>query len=411
MAGKYRAPGFASGEILIPGAKLAPEKWAVIACDQFTSDLEYWTEVENEVGDSPSTLRVTLPEIYLHEAEKRIPDIRSAMNSYMESGALVPGVRDGFVLVDRVTTCGHRLGLLGMIDLEQYDYTPGANCLVRPTEGTIPERVPPRARIRSGAPLELPHVMMLIDDRKGAVIESLYAQKEGLRRLYDFDLMQGGGHITGYAVEGESAESAVQALTVLHDACGGLMYAVGDGNHSLAAAKRCWEEIRANLADGAESEHPARYAMVELVNIHCPALVFEPIHRVVKGAEGKALIAEYERFLAENGVKWRQGEDVRVLCGDTEARYGFDAYPLGDLQNFLSAYVESHAGVEVDYIHGEDELRALVKNGFTGFVLSSINKSELLPYVRDRGVLPRKAFSMGEARDKRYYMEARRLTQ
>lgn len=410
MAGKYCTAGFSSGEILLPADSVAPEKWAVIACDQFTSDSDYWAEVERGVGDSPSTLRITLPEIYLGEAEKRIPAIRSAMDSYMLSGVLKTGVADGFVLVDRLTTCGHRLGLVGLIDLEQYDYTPGASLLVRPTEGTIPERVPPRARIRAAATLELPHVMMLIDDINGLLIESIYAKKDSLRPLYDFELMQGGGHISGYAVEGEMTEAVTEAIDRLHEKCGGLLYAVGDGNHSLAAARRCWLDIKAGLTPEEAAGHPARYAMAELVNIHCPALVFEPIHRIVKGADAADIIGAYEKHLAARGVSWREGGDVRALFGDEEHGYGFDSYPLGCLQDFLSAYVEAHPGTELDYIHGEADLRALVRKGAVGFMLSSIDKSELLPYVRDNGVLPRKAFSMGEARDKRYYMEARKLS-
>lgn len=410
MAGKYRTAGFSSGEILLPADSVAPEKWAVIACDQFTSDSDYWADVERSVGDSPSTLRITLPEIYLGEAEKRIPAIRSAMDSYMLSGVLKTGVADGFVLVDRLTTCGHRLGLVGLIDLEQYDYTPGASLLVRPTEGTIPERVPPRARIRAAATLELPHVMMLIDDINGLLIESIYAKKDALRPLYDFELMQGGGHISGYAVEGEMAAAVTEAIDKLHEKCGGLLYAVGDGNHSLAAARRCWLDIKAGLTPEEAAGHPARYAMAELVNIHCPALAFEPIHRIVKGADAADIISAYEKHLAARGVSWHDGGDVRALFGDEERGYGFDSYPLGCLQDFLSAYVEAHPGTKLDYIHGEADLRALVRKGAVGFMLSSIDKSELLPYVRDNGVLPRKAFSMGEARDKRYYMEARRLS-
>ena len=408
MYGKYRAPGFMSGEILIPGNGIEMEKWAVIACDQFTSDGAYWKDVEEAVGDSESTLRLTLPEYYLPETEKRIPEIRKAMNSYMEKGALVPGVDDGFILVDRVTTCGHRLGLVGLIDLEEYDYTPGAKLLVRPTEGTIPERVPPRAKIRSGATIELPHVMMLIDDIEGLLIEKLYEKKADMKKLYGFDLMQGGGHIDGYAVEGEFAQAAVKALTKLHEGCGGLLYAVGDGNHSLAAAKKCWMDIKAGLSEEEQAVHPARHAMVELVNIHCPALVFEPIHRIVKGADADDLMAGYEKYLAEKGVEYAEGGDVRLLYGDSEKGYGFGAYPLGELQDFLGKYCVEK-GLELDYIHGEEDLRALVKEGHTGFMLSSIDKSELLPFVRDKGVLPRKAFSMGEARDKRYYLEVRAL--
>lgn len=406
MAG-YRAPGFSSGKILLPADR--PEKWAVVACDQFTSNQEYWAEADRIVGDAPSALRVTLPEIYLPETEQRIPGIRSAMNEYIEGGALRTGVEDGFILVSRQTGSGARLGLVGLIDLDEYEFTPGAKTLVRPTEGTIPERVPPRARIRSGAPLELPHVMMLIDDPQGIVIEKLYEARGSMPVAYDFDLMLDGGHITGYAVEGDAAQQAVDALSELYKASEGMLYAVGDGNHSLAAAKSCWQQIKAGLTEAEAAAHPARYAMVELVNIHCPALVFEPIYRIVKNATIDGVTAAYEAYLKAHGVEWTYGSDVRVISGHSEICYGFAAHPLADLQAFLQEYVEAHPKAELDYIHGDDELRRLANDGGVGFMLRVIDKSELFAIIRERGVLPRKAFSMGEAREKRYYLETRRI--
>lgn len=405
MAGKYTAPGFSSGRIMLPAAQ--PEKWAVIACDQFTSNRKYWDEAERIVGDAPSALHVTLPEIYLPETEERIPKIRAAMADYAENGALTTGVEDGFILVARQTLGGLRLGLVGLIDLDEYEYTPGVKALVRPTEGTIPERVPPRARIRKGAQLELPHVMMLIDDAQGRLIEKLYAQKDELRVLYDFELMLGGGRITGYAVEGEAAAEAMAALKALHAESHGLLYAVGDGNHSLAAAKSCWLDVKKELSAGQAAAHPARYSMVELVNIHCPALVFEPIYRIVKNASIDHMIPAYENYLTAQGVAWSEGSDVRVISGDAEKSYGFAAHPLANLQDFLQEYVDAHPETELDYIHGEDELRRLAAEGGVGFMLRVIDKSELFGFIRARGALPRKAFSMGEAQDKRYYMEAR----
>lgn len=410
MAGAYRAPGFSSGEILLPAPGVALEKWAVIACDQFTSNPDYWRAVEEFVGDAPSTLRLTLPEIYLNDSEARAQGIRAAMRKSLDRGLLVPAVADGFVLVDRETSGGHRLGLVGLIDLDEYDYAPGARALVRPTEGTIPARVPPRAKIRTGAPVELPHVMMLIDDPAGTLIEALTIRREKLRPLYDFPLMLGGGRVAGYAVEGAPAKAAMKALGGLYEKSGGLLYAVGDGNHSLAAAKSCWNDIKRELAPDRAAAHPARYALVELVNIHSPALVFEPIHRVVTGADSGELTAAYEGFLAARGISVRAGGDVRVLAGETETGYGFGAHPLAPLQDFLLEFAARTPGAEIDYIHGEDELRALVKKGGTGFLVRGIDKAELFPTVRENGVLPRKAFSMGEARDKRYYLEARALS-
>ncbi len=410
MAGMFRAPGFSSGEILLPAARVALEKWAVIACDQFTSNPDYWRAAEDFVGDAPSTLRLTLPEIYLNDSEARAQSIRAAMLKSLEGGLLVPAVSDGFVLVDRETSGGHRLGLVGLIDLDEYDYAPGARTLVRPTEGTIPARVPPRAKIRAGAPMELPHVMMLIDDPAGTLIESVAARREELRPLYDFPLMLGGGRAAGYAVEGAAAEAAMEALDGLYEKSGGLLYAVGDGNHSLAAAKSCWNEIKRNCTPEQAAAHPARYALVELVNIHSPALVFEPIHRVVTGVDGGEVAAAYEESLAARGIPVRAGNDVRILAGETEVGYGFDAHPLASLQDFLLEFAARTPGAEIDYIHGEDELRDLVKKGGAGFLVRGIDKGELFPAVRENGVLPRKAFSMGEARDKRYYLEARALS-
>ncbi len=410
MAGQYRAPGFSSGEILLPAPGLALEKWAVIACDQFTSNPSYWRAVEEAVGDAPSALRLTLPEIYLGESEARAQSIRAAMRDVLNQNLLVPAVSDGFVLVDRMSSGGHRLGLVGCIDLDEYDYTPGAKALVRPTEGTIPQRVPPRAKIRAGAPIELPHVMMLIDDPKGTLIEIIAQNRQSLRPLYDFDLMMGGGKIAGYAVEGKQAKAAVDALDALYQKSGGLLYAVGDGNHSLAAAKSCWIEIKRALPPADAADHPARYALVELVNIHSPALAFEPIHRVVTGASAASVRAAYEDYLAARKIPVLSGEDVRLIAGDAQIGYGFDRHPLADLQEFLLDFAAHAPGVEIDYIHGEEELRTLAAKGGVGFLVRGIDKSELFPTIREKGVLPRKAFSMGEAHDKRYYLEARALS-
>lgn len=410
MAGTYGAPGFRSGRILLPASGVNLGKWAVIACDQFTSNPDYWRGVEEAVGGEPSALRLTLPEIYLSEGEARGRAIRAAMDDYLARNLLAPAVEDGFILVDRATLGGQRLGLMGLIDLDEYEYTPGASALVRPTEGTIPERIPPRAAIRGGAALELPHVMMLIDDPAGMLIEALAADRERLRPLYDFDLMCGGGSIAGYAVEGPHAHRAMDALNGLIEGTDGFLYAVGDGNHSLAAAKSCWNSIKASLTPAEAANHPARRALVELVNIHSPALVFEPIHRILTGVDSRAALAAYEAFLAAQGIAPRPGDDVRVVADGLERGFGFDAYPLADLQEFLLGYAKNTPGAEIDYIHGADELRALARKGGIGFLLRVIHKSELFPFIRARGVLPRKAFSMGEARDKRYYLEARSLT-
>ena len=402
-----------TAEILLPREGLDLSRWAVVACDQFTAQPEYWAKAEAIVGDAPSALRLTLPEIWLGEADARIPAIRAAMARYLEAGDLAPAVRDGFVLTERVTAAGSRPGLLVALDLEAYDFAPGAASLIRATEGTVLERVPPRARIRRGAPLALPHVMMLIDDPAASVIEPLMARRDALRPLYDFELMLGGGHLRGWAVEGADARAVFDAVDALCAASDGLLYAVGDGNHSLAAAKQCWTELRDTLPPEARERHPARFALVELVNLNCPALAFEPIHRALFRVDAPALIAEYRSFLAAQGADEGEGDDLVAFDGTHEWRFASARHPLRLLQTFLDGYLARHPEAGIDYIHGEDALRALVAPGAgaLAFMPRAFGKSELFPYIRRWGVLPRKTFSMGEANEKRYYLEARRIVE
>ena len=399
-----------TGEILLPREDVDLRRWSVVACDQFTAQPEYWRAAEDEVGEAPSALRLTLPEAWLAQSETRIPRIHGAMAQYLEQGILRPAVSDGIVLVERRTPAGIRPGLLACFDLDQYDFNPGAAGLIRPTEGTVVSRVPPRARIRAGAPVELPHVLMLIDDPAATVIEPLLARKETLRPLYDFELMQGGGHLRGWAVEGDDARSALAAVDALNRASDGLLFAVGDGNHSLAAAKQCWMDIQKHLTPEQRENHPARYAMAELVNLNCPALVFEPIHRVLFGVDPEQVVAEYRRHLEANGAWEGEGDDVVAIDG--ARRWGFRStpHPLKHLQTFLDGYIAAHPGAEIDYIHGEDALRRLVqRQDAMGFMPRAFEKSELFDAIRKWGVLPRKTFSMGEACEKRYYLEARRI--
>ncbi len=400
-----------TAEILLPREGIDLSKWAVVACDQFTAQPEYWEKADALVGDAPSALRLVLPEVWLSEGEARTPAIHAAMRRYLSDGALVPAVRDGFVLVERETAAGVRPGLVVALDLDAYDYNPGSASLIRATEGTVLERVPPRAKVRAGAPLELPHVMMLIDDPADAVIGSLIAKKGDLRKLYDFELMLGGGRLRGWAVEGEDARGVFDAVDALLETSDGLLYAVGDGNHSLAAAKRCWEDVAKALTPEQRENHPARYALVELVNLNCPALAFEPIHRALFGVDPAALMAEFEAYLRENGAETGAGDDLVAFDGAGHVwRYRSDEHPLRRLQAFLDGYLARHPEASIDYIHGEDALRALVSRPDTlGFMPRAFDKSELFDYIRRFGVLPRKTFSMGEATEKRYYMEARRI--
>ncbi len=400
-----------TAEILLPAPGVDPAKWAVVACDQFTSQPEYWAEAEATVGDAPSALRLILPEAWLGEGESRTPAIHRAMEDYLSEGVLRHAVADGFVLVERTTAAGVRPGLVVALDLDAYGYTAGHSGLIRATEGTVLERVPPRAKVRRGAPLELPHVMMLIDDPGMTVIEPLLARRDGLRPLYDFELMLGGGHLRGWAVEGEDTRRVSAALDALLARSDGMLYAVGDGNHSLAAAKRCWEELAATLTPEEREAHPARYALVELVNLACPALVFEPIHRALFGVEPEALMAEYRDYLIGCGADEGEGDDLVAFDGAGHTwRFKSTDHPLRRLQDFLDGWLARHPEASIDYIHGEDALRRLVSRpDALGIMPRALGKDELFAYIRRWGALPRKTFSMGEATEKRYYMEARRI--
>ena len=392
-----------TGEILLPAHGLNYEKWAVVACDQFTAEPDYWHGVEAFVGDAPSSLRIVLPEIYLEERKQRIREIHGAMRVYLGNAVRV-AVPDGFVLTRRQTSSGPREGLLACVDLEQYDFAPGSKSLIRATEGTVPERVPPRAEIRAGAPLECPHVMMLIDDPEHTVIEPAFDDPG--QELYNFDLMMGGGHVQGWALENGRALRVFEALARLHEKSDGLLYAVGDGNHSLAAAKKCWEDIKGGLSAAEFDSHPARYAMVELVNLHCPALKFEPIHRVLLGVEPREVLASMRRSRSFK----RGGEDVRVAFAGGEEGFATAGHPIRPLQNFLDNFLKKHPGAKIDYIHGTDVVVSLAeKPGNLGFILPDIAKNDLFRGVVFDGVLPRKTFSMGEAHEKRYYMEAKTI--
>ena len=408
----FDAVGFYPADILLPcGADM--KKWAVIACDQFTSQPEYWQAVEAAVGDAPSALRLILPEARLgQEGEAdEIAAIHNAMESYLEGG-LFRTLPRSMVYVRRTQSDGRvRQGLVGMVDLERYDFTPGSGALIRATEGTVLSRIPPRMAVRRGAPLELPHVMLLIDDPECTVIEPL-AAGEGMETLYDFDLLQGGGHLYGSRLTQAQMEQAAQALDRLtrgeeHP----MLFAVGDGNHSLAAAKACYEERKASAPEGAVL--PERFALVEVVNCHDPALTFEPIHRCLFGVEPEAVLSAlldyYPGAYAGEGeghtvsFTWSGGSGT-ITVPEPRAHLA-----VGTLQTFLDDYLASHTG-RLDYIHGEDAARSLGRrSGNLAFCLPAMEKSQLFPTVMADGVLPRKAFSMGEARDKRYYVEARCL--
>lgn len=408
-----------TGELLLPAAGVNPTLWACVACDQYTSQPEYWREADALVGEAPGALRLILPEVELDNAATRVPDIHSAMRSCLANGVLTPGVADGFILTERITESGVRIGLVVLVDLEGYDYHAGSHTPVRATEGTILERIPPRLAVRRGAALEMSHILMLVDDPQKTVVESVYAKRERLMKLYDFPLMLGGGHLRGYAVTRQAdLEAVFAALQALKAGLqGDLLYAVGDGNHSLATAKAYWEEIKPTIAKDEREAHPARFAMVELENIHSDALIFEPIHRVLYGGDGAALIQDFGAYAENTGWTLSSGKNAQTFCvvdGEAETRVSVSGspYPLtvGTLQVFLDDWLKLHPDAKLDYVHGDDTARSLAKEeGTVAFLLPALDKGALFPAVEKLGALPRKTFSMGEAHEKRYYMEARKL--
>ena len=411
---------FRPTEILLPEDSVAPQTWACVACDQYTSQPEYWRGVEDLVGDAPSTLRLMLPECDLRDSDQRIPEIHAAMADYLARGILKPAVKNGFVLCRRTTASGARLGLVGAVDLEEYDYAPGSKPLIRPTEQTIAERLPARMKIRRGAPVELSHILILIDDPERTVIEPLAEKAQALRPLYDFDLMQGGGHLTGYAVEDPKDLTQVEkALDSLKKAQGEdpLLMAVGDGNHSLATAKAYWQEIRETLSEKERKHHPARFALCEIENIHDGALRFEPIHRLINGTTPEELYDCWEKYAAARKMSLREeGEGHTFLMAIRKDEYPVvvrnpeGAIPCETIQLFLDDFLRSHPRASIDYIHGAETLTRLAQQkDAIGFILPEIDKHSFFSDVKTLGVLPRKTFSMGHAQEKRYYMECKRI--
>jgi hypothetical protein len=419
----FEGLAFRPADILIP--KSGFEKWSVVACDQHTSEPEYWENTRDIVGDAPSTLRLVLPEAWLGGEEdnaRRVAAINARMRSAL-SGGLLRELPGALILVERTLTTGRtRRGLVGAIDLEKYDYAAGSESLIRPTEGTVLERIPPRVRIRRGAPLEIPHIMMLIDDPDDTVIGPAARRAESLEKLYDFELMQGGGRIRGFLADGTAAEEAAAALRNIESeehfaemygkGRGPVMaYAVGDGNHSLASAKRCWELIKAELTPAEALTHPARYALVELVNLHDESLGFAPIHRVVFGVDPEKLLGELFRYYPQASVGTGDpGAGYAYAGGSGSFCFGREGLPAGLIGEFLDDYTARRGG-SVDYIHGEDVARRLgMGSGAVAFLLPAMRKDELFSAVLRDGSLPRKTFSMGRAQDKRYYLEARKIT-
>ncbi len=410
---------FEPADILIP-KNVEMEKWAVIACDQFTSQPEYWERVEETVGEAPSSLKLIFPEAKLgEESSDMVVKIRETMDQYLAEN-LFEEYKNAFIYVERTLLDGSvRKGVVGAINLDEYDYTAHSMSGIRATEKTVVERIPPRKVIRENAVLELPHILLFSDDEQDLMCGYLEVVKEKLPVVYDFDLMEEGGHITGRLVTGEFADIFYGKMEEYGDFIQNkygaskktpMMFAVADGNHSLATAKACYEDIRLKNQDRNLLNHPARYALVEMVNIHDEAQKFEPIHRIVKNVDVNALLgALILDSCAEGGypIKWYSGEKHGTIYLDPEK----GQLPIGILQNFLDDYLALHLGV-IDYIHGEDVLQTLAKEqNSIGFALPVIDKDKFFRGIIEDGVFPRKTFSTGHAQEKRYYLEARKIIQ
>ncbi len=409
---------FLPADILFPQVD-SMEKWAVIACDQFTSDPAYWERVRKNAEGAPSTINLILPEAELgteKEAEHTAL-INRTMAQYLKDNIFTT-YENALVYIERTLENGTvRKGLVGMVDLNAYDYSTGSTSAIRATERTVVERIPPRMRVRRDAPIELPHILMLADDHEKVLIEPIGEQKADLKELYDFELMEGGNRIRGWLVQGAAAEDFNARLTDYTANVGKkyedlpgipMVFAVGDGNHSLATAKSCYEELKAKNPDQDLSMHPARFALVELENIHDEAQVFEPIHRVIIKCDPKALLAALEKEVCAEGgfeVKWYIGKESGTVSLDKAK----SQLAVGVLQGFLDEYLKSNAG-EIDYIHDDDALIALAdQENAIGFLLPAMEKSQLFRGVIADGILPRKTFSMGHSREKRYYLEGRKI--
>ncbi|MCQ2546677.1 MAG: DUF1015 domain-containing protein [Clostridia bacterium] len=402
--------GFSAANILLP-ADGNYETWAVVACDQFTSQPEYWERVEKTVGDKPSTFRIILPEAQLSDGhtEEHINKINSTMKDYLANGVFKE-YPDAMIYLERVQSDGKvRKGLIGKIDLEEYDYSVGSTSLVRATEGTVLDRIPPRQAVRRDAAVELPHVMLLIDDVQDTVIGPLKGCSEV---LYDFDLMEGGGHAKAWLVPADLQAGASAALEKLADEQP-LLFAVGDGNHSLASAKALYEEEKAKFGPGSENTLPSRYALVEIVNLYDIALEFEPIHRVLFDVDAPALM---EALKTEYPGTYEGKGEGHVIQYAYDGAEGFITIPdpkaqleVGTLQSFLDKYIKAN-GIGIDYVHGDEITIELGKKpGCMSFLLPAMDKGDLFKSVINDGALPRKTFSMGHAEDKRYYIEARKI--
>lgn len=414
---------FKRANILLP-KNIDMTKWSVVACDQYTSEMDYWNEVEKIVGASPSTLRITLPEIFLEDSDvnERINKINDTMKEYLDED-LFYELKDSMIYLERTQADGRvREGLMGMVDLEDYSYEKGSQTLIRATEKTVIERIPPRLKVRENALLELPHIMILIDDEKKKIIEDLKNEVTDSDVVYDFDLMENGGHIKGYKLNNDSMTKVEEGLEALCDKeyfekkynvkdKGILLFAMGDGNHSLATAKANYENLKKTMTPDEYLNHPSRYALVELVNLHSEALEFEPIHRVIFDTDVNKLIEELYKYydINEEG----NGQYFELVTKDIDKKL-YISNPksniaVGSIQMFLDEYLKDNKG-KLDYIHGDETTKNMgMEENNVAILFEAIPKEELFRTVILDGALPRKTFSMGHSYDKRYYLEARKI--
>ena len=394
--------------ILLPKKGTDWNKYAVIACDQYTSNLEYWDSLKAEIGDKTSTFNMIYPEAYLEttDNDKYIEGINKNISNYLKNNELVD-IGECFILVERVTSYGiRRLGLVLAVDLEDYSYEKGTKALIRASEATIVERIPPRLKIRKDAEIELPHILVLFDDPQKEIVETLYAQRDKLEKVYDFELNKDGGHIRGYKVSNVS-EVIKKFDELYHRNNNGLLFIVGDGNHSLATAKAHWDNVKKSLSEEERLSHPARFALVEANNLYDEGIIFEPIHRVLFNVDkdfekelkahvdGDYISFTYSRFAGKNALKMPANAPMAYL----------------QVQTYLDEYLSKHKDVKIDFIHDEDELISVAdKNpNSVAIAMPALTKEDLFDYLANGRVLPRKSFSMGHANEKRYYLEAKKI--
>ena len=415
---------FKKANILLPKKGTDMTKWAVVACDQYTSEMDYWNDVKEIVGDEPSTLKLTLPEIFLEDddVDEKIKDINKNMDEYLAHN-LFDEYEDKILYLERTQADGKvREGIIGMVDLEGYDFSKGSKTPIRATEATIVERIPPRIKVRQNASIELPHIMILIDDDKKEIIEKIKNNISEEDKVYDFDMMKNGGHIKGYILNNNEADRVLEGLEKLSDKEEFnkkynlnneevLLFAMGDGNHSLATAKTFYENLKKEIGDKALS-HPARYALVEIVNLHSDALEFEAIHRVLFNVNEEDLMNKLNEYY-DVSFEETDGQKFEIVSNGNKKSVWIknpkSNITVGTLQLFLDEYLKNNPDVKIDYIHGEDTVEKLAVNGNMGFILPVMGKDELFKTVILDGALPRKTFSMGHSNDKRFYLEARKI--